>query len=377
VVEDEFVAFNTESCELEVLTVDGESVWKHWLGDPLMSMPAAGRGRVFMAFPERTQHFLAAFDLKSGSLCWKQPISGEIITTPTLADESVYLTTLDGTIYCFDQLNGTKRWEDSVRATSSPSVRQSKCYYSQREESPCADGSPGTEQNEHCAWRQAAVNMPTYRYTSTHRKADYLDYLKRKERSPHYETAEKADAGVGFQLFKGDSKIHQAMANLGTAHVFGVWSFQGSKPFMFGSHLFVSMGDEVSCLEIESEKVVWKTRLSDADPREELLDICLTPPCPVNSKVFVASRQGEVYALDSASGERLWSAWIGEPIAFQPAIAGGRVYVPTETGCLYCLETEDTGDDGWMMWGATARHNGLDEVESGAQANQQATATSD
>src|SRR3974377_1170210 len=30
------VVFNTECCELEVLTVDGAPVWKKWLGDPLM-----------------------------------------------------------------------------------------------------------------------------------------------------------------------------------------------------------------------------------------------------------------------------------------------------------------------------------------------------
>src|SRR5437660_1590848 len=46
VVEGGFVAFNTESCELEILTVDGQRVWKKWLGDPLMSMPAIDRGRV-------------------------------------------------------------------------------------------------------------------------------------------------------------------------------------------------------------------------------------------------------------------------------------------------------------------------------------------
>ena len=47
VVDDGYVAFNTESCELEVLTVEGRPVWKHWLGDPLMSMPAIGKGNPF------------------------------------------------------------------------------------------------------------------------------------------------------------------------------------------------------------------------------------------------------------------------------------------------------------------------------------------
>ena len=34
VVAEGYVAFNTESCELEILTADGKPVWKKWLGDP-------------------------------------------------------------------------------------------------------------------------------------------------------------------------------------------------------------------------------------------------------------------------------------------------------------------------------------------------------
>jgi outer membrane protein assembly factor BamB len=44
------VAFNTECCELEVLTVEGKPVWKRWLGDPLMSTPAVAGGRIYL-FP--------------------------------------------------------------------------------------------------------------------------------------------------------------------------------------------------------------------------------------------------------------------------------------------------------------------------------------
>ena len=105
VVEDGYVVFNTESCELEVLTVDGEPVWKHWLGDPLMSMPAVGSGRVYMAYPDSKgdhEHHLACFDLKTGDRYWSKPIAGEIITAPVLAEGRVYLTTLDGTMYCFE-----------------------------------------------------------------------------------------------------------------------------------------------------------------------------------------------------------------------------------------------------------------------------------
>src|SRR5262245_51527746 len=40
VVAEERVVFNTESCELEVLSTRGQPIWKKWLGDPLLSMPA-------------------------------------------------------------------------------------------------------------------------------------------------------------------------------------------------------------------------------------------------------------------------------------------------------------------------------------------------
>jgi len=86
VVDQGFVVFNTESCELEVLTVEGSPVWKKWLGDPLMSMPAVGVGRIFMAYPDSRgdhRHYLACFDLRTGTEFWKQPIGGGP-TQPTM-----------------------------------------------------------------------------------------------------------------------------------------------------------------------------------------------------------------------------------------------------------------------------------------------------
>jgi outer membrane protein assembly factor BamB len=58
------------------------------------------------------------------------------------------------------------------------------------------------------------------------------------------------------------------------------------------------------------------------------------------------------------TGKVLWTVNVGAPILFQPAVAKGRVYVSTNTGALVCLETGDAKDDGWLMWGANAAHNG-------------------
>ncbi len=142
VVDDGFVVFNTESCELEVLTVEGKPVWKKWLGDPLMSMPAVRSGRIFMAYPATRgdrRHYLACFDLRNGTEYWKEAIEGEIITAPVLAEEHVHFATLDGTLYRARQSDGHLLWKEPRNATSSPVVWEGECYFSQRKEVPAGE----------------------------------------------------------------------------------------------------------------------------------------------------------------------------------------------------------------------------------------------
>jgi outer membrane protein assembly factor BamB len=365
VVGEGFVAFNTESCELEVLTLAGRAVWKKWLGDPLMSMPAVSGGRVYAVFPDSNgdrEHYLACFGLDSGREFWRTPIRGEIISAPTLADERVYLTTLDGTLHCIRQQDGHTEWQEAKDATSSPVVWNRRCYFSRRKEvvRQTAEGAT-PQQTESVAGRGTDPDSSTVTYPGTVRDADYLDYAKRRAGSPLHKMHEAADAGVGFGFHKGHSKMAHAMHNLGKGSVAGVWSYQGSKPFVYRGRLFSALGDTVHCLDPETEAVHWKQQLGVHGEGAALLDSALTPPATVNGKLFVGTLSGEVYCQDAATGAVLWSVNVGEPIVFQPAVWGGRVFVPTYGGSLFGLRTDDAKDDGWLAWGATAAHNGLAE----------------
>ncbi len=360
VVADGRVIFNTESCELEALTTAGRPVWKHWLGDPLLSMPAVGSGRVFMAYPDSKgdrRHYLACFDLADGRQIWHQPMTGEVITCPVLADGHVYLANLDGTLACFDQEDGQPLWNEARNATSAPVVWRQQCYFSQRQELR-ENAAVAAQQMERLARKMARAGTPTESIPGTMGPADYLDHEKRRHRSPHYGTHGAYDGFVGFGGHKGDAKIAQAMGNLGIGHVFGVWAFQGSKPFIANGRLFSGMGDTVHCADPETKEVFWKSKLRESDAEAEMLDSILTPPAPVNGKLFLGTLDGRVLCLSAASGETLWSVRIGEPVLLQPAVARGRVYAPTGAGSLFCLETGDPADDGWLMWGATPAHNG-------------------
>ena len=353
IVEEDLVAFNTESCELEVLTVEGMPVWKRWLGDPLMSMPAAAHGRVFIVYPDSKgdhRHYLACFDLRTGRDVWRKPVNGPAITAPVLAEGNVYLATLEGTLWCFRQNDGTALWNKSRSATSSPALSTNTCYYSRRQQ---------RHDSQYECLSSSELDKPCHDFESSWSRADYLDYGKRQSNSNAETLFQTLDTSVGFHAWKGDSNMENSQANLGHGTVAGVWSYQGSKPFIYCNRLYNCMGAFVQCLDLLSGQIIWRTRV--VDENLALLDHVLTPPALVNGKVFLATVSGEVICLSANSGGWLWREILGEPITFQPAVANGRVYVSTATGHVYCLDTGDDKDDGWLMWGGTASHNGVDE----------------
>jgi Ca-activated chloride channel family protein len=361
-VTDGCVAFNTESCELEVLTVDGKPLWKKWLGDPLMSMPAAAGGKVYMAYPDSKgdrKHYLACFDLKAGRELWKHEIAGDIISAPVVDNDHVLLATLDGTLYSF-KATGKLAWQEKKNATCAPVFALGELYFSCREETTIQkDGKPVPQQTETLARRSSEAQAEIKEIKTMRCPADYLDAGKRAK--SHVESSNQAlDANVGFAgSAKGDAKITQALGNLGQNSVVGCWSYQGSRPFILGDRIYSAMGDTLKCVDLKTEKVLWQLDAHEKKKdKGELLDAVLTPPAAVNGKLFVGTAAGEVLCLSADKGDRLWSANVGEPVVFQPAVAKGRVYVATSAGSLICLETGDAKDDGWLMWGGNAAHNG-------------------
>jgi Ca-activated chloride channel family protein len=361
VVQNGIVAFNTESCELEVLTTSGRRLWKKWLGDPLMSMPAISNGRVYMAYPDsqgKRGYYVSAFDIQTGETLWKYPLPAEIITAPVVDRGRLYAATVDGSILALNERDGSKIWQESKNATSAPAVWNEQCFYSRREETKMqVNGREAVQQNEVVVARKIAPSSETIALAATRQKADYLDYSK-NARSFKQVTSQALDASVGFSgASKGAALMEPALANIGQASVHGIWSYQGSKPFIHNERLYSSMGDTARSVDPRTGKVIWSRTLRDAK-KSTAGDDVLTPPAIVNGKVFVGTAAGELYALSEQTGEVLWKVELGEPISFQPTVANGRIYVGTDRGSLFSLSTGDLNDNGWLMWGANAGHNG-------------------
>jgi Ca-activated chloride channel family protein len=361
VVEDGIVAFNTESCELEVITTNGKPLWKKWLGDPLMSMPAIAEGKVYMGYPNSRgdkKYYLGAFDLRTGKELWKYPLASDIITAPIIDHDRIYLATVDGSMLSLNRVNGNKIWQENKNATSAPTVWKEQVYFSRREETQVLKGGKAVpQQTEVVAARAIVPRSFVTELPETRRDADYLDYSKRAS-SVAESRSQSLDASVGFAgPNKGGAFMAVAARNLGQTSVHGIWAYQGSKSFIYNGRLHSSMGDRTQSVDPASGKVIWSRTLHQ---RNESSGVeVLTPPSLVNGKAFVGTSSGEVYALSAETGAVLWSVNIGEPISFQPAVVKGRIYVVTNQGSLFSLSTGDPRDDGWLMWGGNAAHSGL------------------
>ena len=69
-------------------------------------------------------------------------------------------------------------------------------------------------------------------------------------------------------------------------------------------------------------------------------------PAVGNGTVFIAPQDGYVYALDAATGNRLWSFQRDVRMDVYPTVSGNMVYVASDEGAVYALGV----DDGKLRW---------------------------
>jgi outer membrane protein assembly factor BamB len=81
------------------------------------------------------------------------------------------------------------------------------------------------------------------------------------------------------------------------------------------------------------------------------------PPALGEQNIYLCSTEGHVIAMRQSDGSALFAYNTHAPIAFQPALADGRIFAGTADGRLICLNVREKDADGWYAWGGNAQHN--------------------
>ncbi len=92
--------------------------------------------------------------------------------------------------------------------------------------------------------------------------------------------------------------------------------------------------------------------LHGSEPAAEVMpdpwDCYLSSPVVSNGKVIFGSGDGNVYALDTASGALQWKFKTSDVVHASPAVANGRVYIGSWDTFFYALD-EATGKEVWRF----------------------------
>jgi outer membrane protein assembly factor BamB/predicted Ser/Thr protein kinase len=124
-----------------------------------------------------------------------------------------------------------------------------------------------------------------------------------------------------------------------------VWSFrtgglESSTPLVVGDRVILaSRTGNVFAVEASSGEEVWRAPTGS---------IAFSSPSEANGVVYVGSEDGSVYALDLASGEQRWRFETEAAVHSSPRVADGVVYVGSEDTNLYALDAA-TGEEKWRF----------------------------
>lgn len=335
IVEDDKIIFNTESCTLFVADSEsGDLLWSRWLGDPLMSQPAASDGLVFSAYPKDGGHEFGAFRLSDGEPVWATPIAADVIQAPQVVGRSVYFATMDGTAYRLDTRTGAVRWSRDVGASSAVWVDRENLLVARR---------TGTARGPREQMVVLGAADGRLRHEGEHFAAPYLRGDSRDRQLA------MGTAGAWGNVPHGE--------HLGLRNVASGWAFQGSSPAVADGRAYFSIANEVLARDMETAQTVWRRQYAAAEGAQ-----ALSPPAVVGSLLVLGTVDGQLIATDIDTGLTVWAYDIGQPVVFQPIVAQGWVYVATGGGDLIGLELGDAMLDGWHMWGGNAQHAGLVET---------------
>ncbi|WCE30303.1 outer membrane protein assembly factor BamB [Vibrio sp. SCSIO 43137] len=120
--------------------------------------------------------------------------------------------------------------------------------------------------------------------------------------------------------------------------------FSKLQPVIAYEKIFIASRDgEVKALDPESGKMLWRTDLEQDDPARLSGGLNAS-----YGKVFVGSENGDMFALDAESGELVWRSEVAGEVLAKPATDANLVMVHTSRGILVALNAE-TGEEAWSI----------------------------
>jgi outer membrane protein assembly factor BamB len=293
---------------------------------------------------------------------WRVATGGDVIASPAVLGNRVYVGSGDGKLYALDLTSGRQHWAYAAGSpvASSPAVGGGRVFAETR------DGRILAVDQESGTLRWQFATGPTMPFPWGHESGD--TYLS----SPVYVN------GVVL-VGAGDGKLYALDGTSGRVR----WSAQTggrvrASPAVAGNRVYVGSFDgRVYAFDLITGRQLWRFDTEGAALESGKFGFdrrsIQSSPAVANGTVFVGARDGFLYALRSETGTLLWRydhkiSWVNS----SPAVAEGVVYAGSSDGHFVQAVDAVTGRELWrtdvdaVVWSSPAVAGGQLYVGDGA-----------
>jgi len=153
------------------------------------------------------------------------------------------------------------------------------------------------------------------------------------------------DNPTGDSLFVLDAESGKELWNK------SVGAIGKSSPVIYENKVFIvsksGINTQVTAIDIDNSTIIWEYTISSRP-----LASADTTPAVYDDTLYVNSPNGNVYALDTETGEKLWEknlypSLLDNFLLTSPAYADGMIYVSSPDGYLYALDALNNGTIKW------------------------------
>ncbi len=311
----------------------GEQNWTAGTGGPVRSSPTVVRGQVIVGSGDGR---LYAFSLFSGDQVWTFETGGPVESSPTVVDGTAFVGSADGRVYAVDA--GVDGQSGGSRVALRTLGHRGDTEAQQVTEAFDVDRSnPGQGQPVTFSARFEA-DSATYEWDLT---GDGSVDATGPTATRAFETLGERTVTLTLGVAGGTaSNTRTVSVRPPTNWLFETNGRVASPPALRDGTAYVADSDgSVFAVATDTGDREWVF-----DP-DQLVGR-LFAPTVVDGTAFVAGRR-LVYAVAADTGEEVWSAELDGQVRSSPTVAGGRVFVGGLDGNVYALDVA-SGDREWV-----------------------------
>lgn len=321
---------------------DPDVGWSYETCGQVLSSPSVVDGSVYFGSDDG---YLYGLESSTGTARWRTQLDGPIDCSPAIHENTVYVGTRGNSFYALDAGSGEKVWRFKTGwwVRSSPVVCEDLVCFG------CFDGylyalDPETG-NE--VWKYP-VGEKVYTSPAVAGEVLYVGDFDGVFHSVDISDGQpiwrnEMNSTIGSSPLVTDDAVYVAERD-GVLHRLdrrtgeNIWSYDGegntgSSPAYDGDHIYICIGADILAVDTYSGGEVWSYGTSEP--------IYASNPLATQSAVYTGADDGLVRALSPESGELLWSYEVGDTVRSLPAPSDGYLYFGSYDGALYALGETD------------------------------------